>query len=376
MSTLAKNRNEMRVEREIAGFAFPFAVGVTAAVIMGASPCTISTTYHTIVSGSILLSSTLLLYSFRNRWNDIIILGLIALAALSCGAMTGLSATEMRISGILSESRITISANEAVKVVKSLIDMIPFENQATGEIIKALLTGSREDITEDISQAFRDSGASHILALSGLHLGIIYAIIVKTLTFAGNSPSMRRAKSILTIFICGFYTLATGAGASITRAFLFIAINEIGKMTGRLTSLKTVLGAALLIHLTFDPDAVSEVGFQLSYAAIFGIAYIFPWLRRLWKNDWRWLKWIWESLAVSISCQVTTGPLAYWYFGTFPQYFLLTNLIAVPLAGLIIPASLLVTALTALGVCPQFLTETTEWMVTILTQSLEIIATM
>jgi competence protein ComEC len=147
-------------------------------------------------------------------------------------------------------------------------------------------------------------------------------------------------------------------------------------MTGRFSSLKTVLAASLIVHLAFDPTAVSEIGFQLSYAAIFGIAYIFPWLRKMWRNDWPGLKWIWESLALSISCQITTGPLAYCYFGTFPQYFLLTNLIAVPLAGLIIPASLTTVALTALGCCPAFVIEITEWLVGTMTDSLSIIASM
>lgn len=366
----------MKARHEIAGFAFLFAAGVTASVYSGAFPSIISTTYHIIASGTILLSSALLMYSLRRRWGRHVQWGLIAACAMSCGAFIGMSGVEMQVSEIPPEGPLTIAAHKAAKSVEALIGSIPFTNEDTGGIIKALLTGNREDIPQDVAQAFRDSGASHILALSGLHLGIIYAIIVKILTLAGNSPAMRRAKSVLTILICGFYTLATGAGASITRAFIFITLNEIGKMTGRPTSLKGVLATSLLLHLTFDPTAVSEIGFQLSYAAIFGIAYIFPWLREMWRNDWRGLKWIWESAAVSISCQITTGPLAYLYFGTFPQYFLLTNLIAVPLAGLIIPAALLVAALTALGICPALLISATEWLVTALTDSLSIIASM
>ena len=366
----------MKARHEIAGFAFLFAAGVTAAVYSGAFPSIISTTYHIIASGTILLSSALLMYSLHRRWDRHVQWILIAACALSCGAFTGMSGVEMQVSEIPSEGPLTNAAHKTAKGLETLIGSIQFDNENTGGIIKALLTGNREDIPKDVAQAFRASGASHILALSGLHLGIIYAIIIKILTLAGNSPAMRRTKSALTILICGFYTLATGAGASITRAFIFITLNEIGKMTGRPTSLKGVLAASLLLHLTFDPTAVSEIGFQLSYAAIFGIAYIFPWLRGMWKNDWRGLKWIWESAAVSISCQITTGPLAYLYFGTFPQYFLLTNLIAVPLAGLIIPAALLVAALTALGICPALLISATEWLVTALTDSLSIIASM
>ena len=366
----------MNAWQDIAGFAFLFAAGVTASVYSGAFPCTIITTCHIIASGAILLSAALLAYSRQRRWGRHIQWVLIAACAMSCGVLTGMSGVEMQVSGLTAEGSLTITAHKAAIALESLIERIPFASENTGGIIKALLTGNREDIPEDIAQTFRDSGASHILALSGLHLGIIYAIILRLLDLAGNSPAMRHVKSVLTILICGFYTLATGAGASITRAFIFITLNEIGKMTGRPTNLKGVLAAALLVHLAFDPTAVSEIGFQLSYAAIFGIAYIFPWLRGMWRNDWRWLKWIWESAAISISCQITTGPLAYLYFGTFPQYFLLTNLIAVPLAGLIIPAALVCLTLTALGCCPSFLATATEWLVTVLTDSLSIIATM
>lgn len=375
MSTLAKNRNEMKVEREIAGFAFPFAAGVAASVTFGAFPHTIRPSYHIVTSAVILLSAVLLMYSFRKGWKYEIQWGLIGVCFLACGALVGLSGNEMQVSGTRSFTWLGM-AEKALARITGLIDSIPFAHEQTGGLIKALLTGDRSEIPPEIKQAFQDSGASHILALSGLHLGIIYALIVKVLSAAGNSPAIRRIQSVMTILICGFYTMATGAGASIMRAFIFITINEVGKMTGRHTSLKSVLAVSLMIHLIFAPTAVSEIGFQLSYAAIFGIAYIFPWMRRMWKNNWAGLKWMWESLALSISCQITTGPLAYLYFGTFPQYFLLTNLIAVPLAGLIIPSALITLILTATGWCPEFLIHVTEWLVRAMTDSLNIIATM
>lgn len=366
----------MKKEGEIAGIAFPFAAGVTAAVLFGASTCLISQTHHIIVSASLILSATLLLHSHIKGWSNRAQWCLVFLCALACGIFTGLSGLEMKISEAGHSSALKMTAINAGEGLKGLIDSIPFSSDETSGVIKALLTGDRTDIPSDVSQTFRDSGASHILALSGLHLGIIYMIIRRLLSVAGNSPSARRMASVLTVLICGFYTIATGAGASITRAFIFILINETARMTGRFSSLKTILAASLLVHLTFDPTSVSEIGFQLSYAAVFGIAYIFPWLRKMWRNDWPGMKRIWESLALSISCQITTGPLSYHYFGTFPQYFLLTNLIAVPLAGLIIPSALLTVTLTALGLCPPFVVNMTEWLTEALTGSLSIIASM
>lgn len=366
----------MKAEREIEGIAFPFAAGVTASVLSGISLGLINPTYHMLSLGAALLSLILLLHSVAHGWNSRVQWCIIIACTLSCGIFTGTAGVEMHISGTSSEGWLSHAAGNACSAMESAIDCISFKDDATGGVIKALLTGNRESIPPEITQAFRESGASHILALSGLHLGIIYALIARLLSMAGNTKQIRRIRSVAVIVLCGLYTMATGAGASITRAYLFIVLKEAANMTGRHASLKSILAASLIIHLTFDPTAIADVGFQLSYAAMFGIAYIFPYLRDIWQNNWIGLKRIWESAALSIACQLTTGPLAYHYFGTFPQYFLLTNLIAVPLAGLIIPSALLTMTLTAFGCCPDFLVTVTEWLTSALTGSLEIIATM
>ena len=118
-----------------------------------------------------------------------------------------------------------------------------------------------------------------------------------------------------------------------------------------------------------------------------GIAYIFPWLKGLWAkpNDAqtaagrimvRAMRWIWNSTTLSISCQITTGPLAYIYFGTFPAHFMLTNLLALPLTGILIPFAVLTLSLSFIGICPEFIIQTTEGICLTLIRTLEIIATM
>jgi competence protein ComEC len=267
--------------------------------------------------------------------------------------------------------------------MKGAVDAIPFENERTGLIIKALLTGEKSGIPNDVTQAFRNSGASHILALSGLHLGIIYAIVRFITRLAGNSRKAKYLRSAVIIFICGFYTLATGAGPSIVRAFIFITIGECARLSGRSATLKRILMISLLIHLSITPSAIKEVSFQLSYAAIAGIAYIFPWLQGFWPGDrhedavlTRCARWIWDSAAMSISCQITTGPLAYIYFGTFPTQFILTNMIVLPLTGIIIPMALITLAACSLGWNIDLLIKGTEWMVTLLCGSLDLLSTM
>ncbi len=260
---------------------------------------------------------------------------------------------------------------------KTLIDSLPFKDRENNALVKALLTGDRSNLSPGTGRAFRDSGAAHILALSGLHLGIIYGIVTKCFVILGNSPAAVKARSALTIAATGAYCLMVGAGPSISRAFLFILLRELSVIFGRTASLRDTLCGAFVLQVCLNAEAVRSVSFQLSYLAIVGIAYIYPPLRDFWPSGGPRrspLRWVWNSAAVSIACQVTTGPLAWLRFGTFPMYFILTNLISLPLTGLLIPAALFTSLLHALGICPAVAAQATELLADTLRGSLEIIA--
>ena len=306
----------------------------------------------------------------RSKW-------IIAIAGISCGLVCGLTALMRSYAQIQEIGWFTQTAHEFRQVLENAIESLPFQHSHTGSIIKAFLTGSRESLPLEITASFRSSGASHILALSGLHLGIIYGILSKLLSILGNSISARSARSLIIVAICGFYTLATGAGPSITRAFLFILLGEAGKIMCRNHSISNVLISALLIQLCTDPLSVQSVGFQLSYAAMASIAYIYPRLCEMFPHrDTGLIGWIWKSAAMSISCQLTTGPIAYLHFGTFPHYFIITNMIALPLTGIAIPCAVLAIALNIFGICPDILIKTLEGIIVILTDALDIISKM
>ena len=246
--------------------------------------------------------------------------------------------------------------------LQTTIDDISFKDKEINNVLKALLSGNRNDISHETIDAFRLSGASHILALSGLHLGIIYGLISKATSLFGGSHRGKTTRCILNICFCTIYTLATGASSSITRALTFIAINEIGNLTGRPARLERILRKSLMIQLIIRPCSIMEIGFQLSYAAMAGIAWIHPLLKKAWPKEGREtiIKKIWDTAAVSISCQATTAPIAYHYFGTFPIYFLLTNLLVLPITGIIIPISATTVLLTSIGICPDILIRATE----------------
>lgn len=260
---------------------------------------------------------------------------------------------------------------------KSLIDSLPFKDRENNALVRALLTGDRSGLSPETGRAFRDSGAAHILALSGLHLGIIYGIVTKCFVILGNSPAAVKTRSVLTIAATGTYCFMVGAGPSISRAFLFILLRELAVILGRTASLRDTLCGAFVLQVCLNAEAVRSVSFQLSYLAIVGIAYIYPLLRDFWPSGGvrrSPLRRVWNSAAVSIACQATTGPLAWLRFGTFPKYFILTNLISLPLTGLLIPAALFTSFLHALGICPGIVFRVTELLADALRGSLEIIA--
>jgi len=369
----------MKVERETAGLAFPFTAGVLLAVcsrhvaydIPGFNP----------ITAMLAISTLMLIHPSRRTLPPFAIWLLIGMAALSAGMLSGSTAVHISVGALKSD--FCMMAEELGTMMQESIDRIPFEDRRCNAIAKALVTGERSDIPEDIVQTFRDSGASHILALSGLHLGIIYAIINRSLSIFGNYRRLWIPRSAIVIMACGVYTLATGAGPSIVRAFIFILLAEIGKLTHRHRSTGQLLFSALIIQLTLSPLSVKSVGFQLSYAAMAGIAFILPRLKSLWPGSiyddrpfTRCVRKIWNACAMSISCQITTAPLAYIYFRTFPRHFLLTNLIALPLTGLIIPAILITLALNSLGICPHFIYLLTETLISALITALDTIATM
>lgn len=374
--TLAKIRNEMTAERDIAGFALPFSAGILSAGLISYSETRLSA----ILAGMILLMTmAFMMHESFNRKAFTTQMLSIAAAAFSCGILCHISDCCIGISSIRSYSFAERAALGFCARLKEAIDAIPFEDQETGALIKALVTGDRASLTPEVSSAFRESGASHILALSGMHLGIIYGILIRLMAFIGNSRPAVLIRSTGIIVICGFYTLATGAGESITRAFLFILLNEVAKLLHRKPGLKVITMSALVIQLASDPSSIRSASFQLSYAAIAGIAFIHPHLKSFWPDiSFRKgiLRKIWENASMSISCQITTGPLAWHLFRSAPQYFLLTNLIAIPLTGILIPLAILTICLHSMELCPAILMQFTEKCAGLMTDALRIISSM
>lgn len=357
----------------MAGFALPFAFGVISAYMFFPTG---NIGLNAAIPTSVCILIGLSTFSKTRHCNHA---SWAAVMTLSC--LTGMACCQtgriMAFSPGTANGILYTAASSLCESMKASIDSIPFADNGTSGIIKALLTGDRSSIPSETESAFRDSGASHILALSGMHLGIIYGIVKYLLAFCGNSPAAVKVRAIISVTTCGLYTMAVGAGDSITRAFLFILIREISSLMHRPSRLGTTLLASLVIQLAFRPTSISSISFQLSYAAMAGIAYIHPFLKDFWPEGRNGpMKRLWNTASLSISCQAVTGPLAWHHFKTFPKHFILTNMIAMPLTCIIIPSAILTVLLHSIEACPYIMIKATESLVTALTVALGIIASM
>lgn len=300
-----------------------------------------------------------------------------AVLFLATGVFAAVSAGTVSL-GAAGEGPLAGAAHSAAGAIRRVIDTLPFSDEKPGALLKALLTGDRSGLSADTVEAFRRSGASHILALSGLHLGILYLLLSRLTSPFGNSPKARAFRSLLAIGLSGFYTVAVGAGASIVRAFLFILIREVSGLLGRRRDALRTLCLALLVQLAVSPEVIRSTGFQLSYLAMAGIFLIHPHLAAFYPSSKGPdpVRKLWEALSLSLSCQLTTAPLVWLRFGTFPRYFLITNLLALPLTTVTIAAGVGCTCFQALGICPLWLVEATAFLLETLEGTLQVIASL
>ncbi len=201
-------------------------------------------------------------------------------------------------------------------------------------IILALVLGIKDDLNNDIKRIYSEVGAMHILAVSGLHVGLVYQVFLWLIgrLRLPNKRSTQVIEGILLLAIIWSYTFITGLSPSVQRAALMFSFIVVGKMLHRETNIYNTICASAFFLLCINPNLIFEVGFQLSYLAVLGIVYLQPKIYVWFEVKWKWLNWIWTLTTVSIAAQVATAPISIFYFHQFPNYFLLSNFVAIPAA--------------------------------------------
>ena len=233
----------------------------------------------------------------------------------------------------------------AAKARNHIINKLKKENFGTDElgVIQALLLGQRSDISEETYTNYQKAGAVHILAVSGLHMGILLLLIQFLLRPLKHIPKGRTIILILSVlFIWGFAFLA-GLSASIIRAATMFTFVAYALYLNRPSNSFNILALSILFILLFiNPNLLFQVGFQMSYAAVFAILWIFPLLKKLWFPKNKIVRYFWQLLCVSIAAQLGVLPISLYYFHQFPGLFFISNLIIVPGLGIILGMGILV----------------------------------
>lgn len=202
-------------------------------------------------------------------------------------------------------------------------------------ILAALTIGERQLLTPELKSSFSASGATHILAVSGLHVGIVSILIGNLLGLFIRGKRGRKLKSLIVILLLWCYAFISGLSPSIMRAATMFSFVEFGHILGRKGHFFNTLAASAFLLLLINPFVLFEIGFQLSYFAVSSIVYFQPLIAKLFSPKTVAGKWIWSMLTVSVAAQIGTTPLCMYYFHQFPTYFWLSNFIAIPAAAAI-----------------------------------------
>ena len=235
-------------------------------------------------------------------------------------------------------------------------------------VLAAMTLGRKDAVTRELRDVYSITGASHVLALSGLHLGIIYLLLTRLLVFR-----RRWLEPLVVVPALWAFAFLTGLSPSVVRAATMISIFAIFACRGQRHPSLNVLCFTAMVMLIVDARSLYDIGFQLSFATVFSILAFMPLLDRLpitkWLQRHRIVRWVWSLAAVSVTAQIGAAPLIAYYFGRFSTYFLLTNFIVIPAATLILYGALL----TLLIPWPT-IGQATMWIVGALNESLSFVA--
>lgn len=193
----------------------------------------------------------------------------------------------------------------------------------------ALLIGYRFELEQGMVQDYMNTGIVHIIAISGMHMALIYVSLIWLLQWWQR----RWAKALFILTLLWLFTLLTGASASVLRATVMFSFITVGRLIlERHASFYNTLAASAFVLLCYDPYLLFDVGFQLSYLAVLSITICYKPLYQLFNVRFWWLNKLWQATALSLAAQVITLPACLYYFKQFPLYFLPANLLAVPLS--------------------------------------------
>lgn len=211
-----------------------------------------------------------------------------------------------------------------------------FKNEAVRGVAQAVIFGFKEDLDDEWLRAFSKTGTIHVLAVSGLHVGIIYVLMSFLLGVSTSKGPSLVFKSMLMILALFLYALLTGFSPSVSRASIMFGTVIIGKSLNRQSSIYNTLCLACFVLLMKNPLNIYNVGFQFSFLAVLGIVYFKDDIRSMFPEGSYFSDKVYVLMSVSIAAQITTFPLGIYYFHQYPNLFMFSNLIVIPCISMVL----------------------------------------
>lgn len=252
------------------------------------------------------------------------------------------------------KSWLQATADFRQKIAQSLLKN-GFSTRQTS-LMQALLLGQKKAIPKKVYENFAAAGVVHVLAVSGLHIGMILAILFFLLKPLLNFLYGRLVRSLLCIVLLWGYAFLAGCSPSVLRAVIMFSCISLGLAFQRKAKVLSMLCLSALLLLLYDPYYIFDIGFQLSYAAVISIVILQPKLASIYRGNNYFLRKSWVVLSVTLAAQLGVLPLSLYYFHQVPGLFFLTNFLLVPVLGIILSSGFLIVVLSLVGILPSFLT--------------------
>ncbi len=222
-------------------------------------------------------------------------------------------------------------------------------------IAKALLIGYKADLDKDLVQQYSNAGVVHIIVIAGLHLGLIYTLLLWILNRIPKVKNSKPLRLIIVLICLWCFALLTGASPPVLRAVIMFSSIAIGKTISRNSSVYNSLAASAFILLCIDPFSLWDVGFQLSYLAVTGIVMLHKYIYHWFYLRNRILRGAWNIASVSLAAQIFTLPACLFYFHQMALLFMITNIIAVPLATITLYGCIALVCLSCVSIVATWL---------------------
>jgi competence protein ComEC len=215
------------------------------------------------------------------------------------------------------------------------------KNKENSGLAEAIIIGYREDLDQSLLDSYINTGVVHVIAISGLHVGLIFSIISLMINFIAGQTMGRWISLSITLPAIWWFTILTGSTASVVRSALMSTFIIIGNASQRKSVTLNSLMAAAFIQMIYNPDVISDLGFQLSYSAVSSILIFNPLISSMLFVENKFIKSGWSMVCVTLTAQLLTTPISIYHFHQFPVLFLLTNLVAVPISSILLIAEIM-----------------------------------